>query len=129
MPSSACDFKVLAGNRPADTFYDLVKSDIVFECIGPRDVVIEGIPHAHDDSTCLIYAAFHGFEPNRHLHIFGSETFIDTDRKAVIGGIATRLRDDLAASGRRIFQHLPTNCPALACQPIREARRFGACRH
>src|SRR5215831_10437111 len=62
MPSPARHFEVLAGHLPTDAIDDLVKSDVVFECIRPRNIIIEGVPHGHNDSTCLVHAAFDGFE-------------------------------------------------------------------
>src|SRR5207249_937439 len=69
------------------------------------------------------------FESSRYFYILSDEAVVNTERKTIVGGVTTGLRNNPAARSGRILQYLPTNGFTLAGQSLCEAGRPGSYRH
>src|SRR5262245_49028190 len=114
MPHITGHLDISPSNLPTDSSDNLVEANIVLERVRPRNIVIEVVLRAHDETGGLIYRAADRFEASRYFYVPSHNPIIDAERKTVVGGVATDLRNDPTAGGGRIFQYLPTHGLTLA---------------
>src|SRR5690242_5895768 len=126
MPHTGGHLDILPGDLPTDPSHDLVESNIAFERVRPHDVIIEVILSAYDEPGGLVHHPVDRFELGRYFYIFSDESVVETEWEAVVGGVATGLRNHPAARRGRILQYLPTDGVTLAGQPLSKAKGCGA---
>src|SRR5215510_10746113 len=95
---------------------DAVETNVAFERVGTRYVVVTGIGRAHDHAAGLVGLSGHRLAARCDLDIGGSDGLVHRHQKPEIRHTGRQLRKCLAAARSGICDYLPAAWPALASE-------------
>src|SRR5215218_3407780 len=107
MPFSAGDFDVRSREFMTSAPHYAVEAYVVFESIGPCNVVVVLVLHPRRQPAGLIHLARDCLEPRAHLKVRGCRGTVDCKREAQIGWVRAELCECLSVYHGWICDHLP----------------------
>lgn len=105
MPGVGCDRRIDVLDRLARAIHGVVERDVVFERVGPSDIVVIAILPAPDKTSRLVFFPGNRFEPYLDGAVCGGYIVFDTPGKRRLAGLLEHIR-------RTRCRVIPRNSPA-----------------